>query len=311
MKAFKLLAAVAAILLVAACLFSPGKFDARMSVMKDGSFTYHYVGEIQMITGQSMMGAVSEREAAEEQFDAAGQLCTGEEGSEQAAPPPGSLSVVLPTASAASSAANADADIPEYRDCTAAELEVKRREWESGRAERRAAKDRENAAMKAMFGGIDPNDPATMAEFARRLQGQGGWKKVVFKGNGLFDVDYEIAGRLDHDFVFPLFPNMDIIIPFVQAAQSGARKVRVSAPAFVRPGNGIGGTQAMGAAAMMGKTGNDWPFKSPEGSFTLTTDGSILTNNTHDGPVAQGALKVLTWKVTPLDTQKPEALIQL
>jgi hypothetical protein len=310
MRFVRISAALAMTMLVAACFFTPGKFDARMTVMRDGTFTYRYTGEILMVTGQSMMGAIADREMANETFDPEAQTCHGEPGSATEPAPArssGRPTITLPTVGTDDVSSEL-----EGRDCTAAELEAKRREWESARAERQARNRQQKDAMKAMFGGIDPSDPATMTEFARRLEGQGGWKKVVHKGNGLFDVVYEISGRLDHDFVFPLFPNMDFIIPFVQAAQYGGGKVRIIAPALVRPGSGMGGmnAQALGAAAAMTKGGDPWPFKAPEGSFTLTTDGSILTNNTRDGPVSQGGVKVLTWRVSALDTAKPEALIQ-
>ncbi len=314
MRFVRISLALAVTMLVAACFFSPGKFDARMTVLKDGSFTYRYAGEIQMLTAQSMMGALAEQESADDTFQPDDQVCSDE--------PQGAAlyrssdaSLRPPVVRAMSMQGTEDVlESVNSRPCTKAELEVKRREWESGRATRRAEKEREKAAMKAVLGGIDPNDPATMTEFARRLEGQGGWKKVVHKGNGLFDVVFEISGRLDHDFVFPVFPNVDFIIPFVQAAQYGGGKVRITAPALVKPGSGLNGgmnAQAIGAAAAMGKGGDQWPFKAPEGTFTLTTDGSILTNNTREGPATQGGLKVLTWPVSALDTAKPEALIQL
>lgn len=313
MKIVRISIALAVTLLVAACFFSPGKFDARMTVMKDGSFTYHYSGEILMVTGQSFVTAMAERESRNEAFDPEAQTCTGEPPAAGARSAPGDSPrrpyvTVAPGARSDDEAENVD-----VRECTAAEIEAKRREWESGRAVRQAEQKKQLDAMKAMFGGIDPGDPATMTEFANRLQGQGGWKRVVHKGNGLFDVDYEISGRLDHDFVFPIFPNMDFIIPFVQVSHYGGGKVRVTAPALIRPGQTSGGVnaQALGAMAAMTKGGETWPFRPPEGRFTLTTDGAVLTNNTRNGPAAQGAMKILIWPVTALDTVKPEALIQL
>ena len=197
-----------------------------------------------------------------------------------------------------------------HRPCTAEELAQRRRDWERNMAADRSGRDREREQMKAMLGGIDPSDPATMTEFATRLQGQGGWKKVVHKGEGLFEVDYEISGRLDHDFVFPVFDRIEFIMPFVQAARLGPDRIRVTAPAFVKPGGDWMGMSPAGAAAMMGRE-RRWPFREAEGTFTLVTDAEILTNNTRDGPSSEGGTRTLRWTVSPLDRARPEALLKL
>jgi hypothetical protein len=316
MKVFKLSAAVASCLLVAACLFSPGRFDAQLNVRKDGSFTYRYTGEILLLTAHSAMLAAQGMEGGEDSFDPEGQLCW-DGGSDDMGPDPdldAPASFAQRPVTTMPVPVEVDVDASGGRPCSAKEIETRRKAWEANRAARRQEKERETAMMKAILGGMDPSDPETMTEYARRLQGQGGWKKVTFKGNGLFEVDYEISGRLDHDFIFPVFDGMEIIVPFVQATQAGAGRIRVTAPAFVRPTGDRSGMSAMGAAgaaAMMGKGDKGWPFKPPEGTFTLTTDAEILTNNTRDGPAAQGASKVLRWTVGPLDTTKPEALLRL
>jgi hypothetical protein len=265
------------------CLLTPGKFDATLTLKKDGSFTYHYTGEIVLMTGQSFadLGAGP----AEEAFDPAAQLCT-DEGN------PADLDGVS-------------------RECTAAELETKRKEWEANKATRAAEKKAEDERTRAMFGGMDVSDPKTMDEFARRLQGYEGWKRVVHKGKGVFEVDYEVSARLDHDFVFPVFPTIDFVIPFVEVNRAVGGKVRISAPAFVQGSDSslraFTGNQggSMGAG-----TGGDLPR--PQGRFTVTTDAEVLTNNTQDGPAAgAGGTRVLTWTVGPLDAKKPEALLQL
>lgn len=287
MKFVKIAAAAALALLVGACLFTPGKFDARMSVMKDGTFTYRYDGEIFLITGHSAIAAM-QTAATDEAFDPDTQACWGPAGNDDAA-----------------------AEDDDVRDCTPADIENKRKLWEESRAKRLATKQQETAAMKAMLGGIDPTDPATMTEFARRLQGQGGWKKVVHKGEGVFDVEFEIAGRLTHDFVFPVFDGVDFIVPFVQVTRRAAGKVHVAAPALVATDANRMGMSSLGAAAMMsGKPEAPVPFKAPEGSFTLVTDAAVLTNNSREGPSAQSGTKTLRWTAGPLDKAKPEALLQ-
>ena len=277
---FKALAAAALAFLATGCLFSPGQFDAAMTVRKDGSFTYRYVGEIQFLNSLSAMNAAA-KEEAEDVFKPEDEICWKD---------------------------TKEGEDAEMRDCTEKELSDKRKQWE----ERATKKQRENEMMKTMLGGIDPSDPATMDAFARRLQGNAGWKSVTHKGNGVFAVDYEVAGRLDRDFIFPVFEGVDFIVPFVQLVRRADGKVHVTAPAFINTEQGPLSGSALGAAAMGGGR-SDKPdgFKRPQGTFTLTTDAEILTNNTENGPVQSGASRILKWVVGPLERNKPEALLRL
>ena len=287
MKMMKVAAAGAMCLLLWGCFLSPGKFNAALDLRRDGSFTYRYTGEILLMTPHSVMNAAAEADT----FDEEGQHCYGALGSGEEEP-----------------LMDMDEDAPEARDCTAEELKEKRAQWEKSRAETKAQME----ATKAFFGGLDPSDPKTVAEFTRRLQTYQGWKRVTHKGNGVFDVDYEISGRMERDFLFPLFPEIDAVIPFVQVNRRNDRSVRVAAPGFAVNEQMMGPAMmgaAMASQAPAGPTGFKLPR--PEGSFTITTDGEILTNNTNDGPSGAGAAKVLKWTVGPLDKKKPEALIRL
>ena len=118
-----------------------------------------------------------------------------------------------------------------------------------------------------------------------------------------------MSGLLDRDFVFPVFDRVEFILPFVQATRLGSGRVRVTAPAFVKPGADWMGMSGAGAAAM--GRGRGWPFREAEGTFTLVTDAAILTNNTTDGPSSEGGSQILKWTVSPLDRARPEALLQL
>ena len=276
------LGALAALVMLSSCLFTPGKFEAAMDVRRDGSFTYRYAGEIVFATSNAMAGSAATTGA--EPFDPEHHQCWEEPGP--------------------------DDETLEARECTPEELEEARKEHVE-ESERRAAEQRkEQEAMAAMFGGMNPNDPATMDEFARRLQTYDGWKRVVHKGEGVFDVAFETSGRLDRAFVFPMFPEVDFIVPFIQAARRDGNKLRIVAPAFVQGADMMAGAGAMGGA--MNPNASTDRLVQAEGRFTLTTDAAILTNNTREGPAdGPGGTKVLTWTVGPLDKAKPEALLEM
>ena len=142
-----------------------------------------------------------------------------------------------------------------------------------------------------------------------RLTRYQGWKSASYKGEGVFMVDYQLSGKLGHDYVFPILPEGNIILPFVTVRKREGGKIFVHAPAF--SANGFMGT----AARMKGAN----PFGGPKsatngrtkGSFTITTNGEVLTNNTEDGPVPDKAGRKISWKVGPGVEKIPEALIQL
>ena len=65
-----------------------------------------------------------------------------------------------------------------------------------------------------------------------------------------------------------------------------------------------------GAAASEG--GKDAPkFPVIDGHFTLTTDGTVLSNNTDEGPQKDPAGQHLDWTITVRSAAPPMALIRL
>lgn len=289
MKMLKIAAAGAMSLLLWGCFISPGKFDASLDLRRDGSFTYRYTGEILLISPKSVMGFGAEGESFDETQRCLETLASGDMNGDE------------PLVD--------DEPTIQERDCTTDELKEMRAEWEKARAEEKVRME----SAKAFLGGLDPGDPRTVAEFTRRLQTYHGWKRVSHKGNGIFDVVYEVSGRMDRDFLFPVFPEFGAVVAFVQINRRNDNAVRVAAPAFAIDDQTAG--MGMAAAAMATQGGGSpaagkWPR--PEGTFTITTDGEILTNNTQDGPsAAAGGAKVLKWTVGPLDKKKPETLIRL
>ncbi len=281
--------AVAATVLLAGCLISPGKFVSDMTVKKDGSFSFSYKGEVFMLGMSKLMQMGAAADAAAEEFAAS---CY-------------------------------DDQTFENRDCTAEETEQQRADWDAAAETRKASKMQQADQMKAMMGGLDPTDPKAVDELIARLTRQSGWNNVTHKGDGVFEIDFAITTRLDYAFAFPMIEQMQGIMPFVTAVARKDNSVRIEAPAFAlsEGSGGMGGAQMaamMGAFASMGSAdgtkSEDDMMKGmtlPEGTFTIRTDGEILANNTDEGAKTEGGMKVLRWDVSPRSKSAPTALIGL
>lgn len=283
------LGAAAILLVLAGCMVLPGRFTSDLALRRDGTFTFHYKGEIVLAAlAQGSKSAAVEHIPAEP-FEQ--QPCT-------------------------------DPATDEAHDCTAEEIAQQRSKWNDAQRERKAAKAEENAQsrkmMQSMMGGIDPDDPKAAEAFAQRLARQQGYTSVVSKGQGKFEVDYTASGRLDHDFTFPTIERLPMVMPFVSLIRRADGSVRIDAPAFsttaanpVMPGLGAMGNMK-GTAKSGAKPGTQGPPVA-EGTFTVRTDGQILANNTDEGPQAEApsGLTRLEWKVDGRTSSAPTALIKL
>lgn len=274
------LAASALALLLTACLLAPGKFVSSLDLRKDGQFSFAYKGEIYLLA----LSKMAEQGAADKKkFEA--QPCQDGDGN--------------------------------ARKCTAAEIAGQRKDWleEQKSAAEKSKKDAESA--KAFLGGIDPSDPKAAEELAARLRRQAGFRSVVYKGDGLYLVDFAIAGRLDHDFVFPTIERFAMANAFVQVSRRNDGSVRVDAPGFGPNSGGSPFAAMMGMGEMMGakdsKDGAGNAAKGPvaDGEFTITTNGTILSNSTDEGPKPDPMGQRLTWAVNPRSPAAPMALIKL
>ena len=255
-------------LLVAACIFVPGKFTSQLDLRNDRSFRFVYTGEIVMIPLQKSKETAFEPDACH------------------------------------------DDDYNE-RPCTQDELAEQKKSWEESRTQK-AKSDAQ--ASKALLGGIDPNDPRAGEELAAKLRRQVGWNKVVYKGDGRFDVDFTVQGKLDHDFAFPTIEGFPMANAFVQLSLRQDGSVRIDAPAF---GPSKGSDSMMGAMlAGMGSDSSDDKAESDapseaDGTFTVVTDGEILANNTDEGPRSGPNGRTLTWAINPRTPAAPTALVKL
>ncbi len=201
-------------------------------------------------------------------------------------------------------------DDMEPRDCTAAETADQRAEWEAEQD-----KDaREKEQFLKMFGGIDPSDPEVAEKLVATLREMRGWDAVSYRGDGIYDVRYRTEGVLTHSFLFPVLEDMPAMTHFVSVTPRSDGSVRVQAPGFggeqAGMGQGLPMMMAMGAMQNGGKEAAP-EIVLPDGQFTIRADGEILTNNTEEGPVSEGGMKVLRWTVDETSKTAPTALIAL
>jgi len=266
-------------LALAACFVMPGKFAATLDLRKDGTFTYTYKGEM-LVIGLTKMAQMIMAPKKAEPF--AASPCYKDDGDTE-------------------------------RPCTKAELAQQKSDWEAEAKKKADKAAAELETFKKMFGGIDPNDPKAAEELAARMRGQTGWKSVVYKGNGTYDVDIAISGRLDYDFSFPTIERMPGVTAFLVANRRANGEVRIDSPlmqaaALSTPmGNAA---QTMMQSKMPGN-GDVPDFPQANGTFTLITDGVILANNTEKGATAVPTGKQLTWDVSGHNPIAPYALIGL
>ena len=263
-------------LLLSACLLSAGKFTSSLDIRKDQQFTFAYQGEMYLLPLSKEAEKSGERD-------------------ETFVPSPCQ-----------------DPDTYEERDCTDEEIAADKAEWRKKLARNEERRKQESKSVAMFLGGIDPSDPAAAEELAVRLRRQAGWRKVEYKGNGLFEVDFAISGRLDHDFTFPTIERFPMANSFVQIALRTDGTVRIDAPGFTPGAAGmpIGGMmQSMGFGQSESRKSGSVPVI--DGAFMIRTDGTVLANNTDEGPQADPAGKRLDWVVNSRTQAAPTALIRL
>ena len=182
------------------------------------------------------------------------------------------------------------------RPCSASELVEQKNAYE--------AKQRSDEEAAKSFG-IPGTDDASNRAFAAKLMKYAGWRSVTYRGKGIFDVDYHQEGRLTQDFVFPLMPESNVVIPFIAIRRRADGAVLVTAPALT------GGMNMFGPMAQQMGGDKSSPPSRAEGRFTVHTDGQILTNNSEDGPAADPLGRQIHWEISPAAGKAPETLVQL
>ena len=232
---FRFFAALAPLLLLSACLLTPGKFDSTLDIRKDGAFTFTYKGQVKAVDPSAGLKDI---------------------GKDSGNSPDGATdkdAVYMPVA---------------------------------------ASKEGEDA------------DRATkLRAIAAALSKEKDFRSARYVGGDTIEVDYAISGRLDHSFVFPFNIDAEAVFPFVAIEVRNDGKVRVQAPGF---GSSSGSDKAGGLGGMGGDKA-----EGREGTFTLTTDAEIVSQNQEDGSTTTPQGKRIVWKVTPLTKTAPMAVLKL
>jgi hypothetical protein len=188
------------------------------------------------------------------------------------------------------------------RPCTAAEVATQKTEHE-----RLSDAKRKQAEEMAKAFGLPGLDDESNRAFAAKLTKYAGWRSVRYRGNGVFDVDYHFEGRATQDFLFPMLPDNDFLVPFIAIRRRADGSVLVTAPAMT---GGAGPLAARAGAAAAGAM-KGGPVSRAQGRFTVITDGEILTNNSEDGASSHPLGRQVHWDVGPGSSKIPETLVRL
>lgn len=217
-------------------------------------------------------------------------------------------------AEAADAAAEAVTEESEWteRDCTPAEIEQQKKDWDEQQAKSKKEKEQAKKMFAAMLGGIDPSNPKTIDRFTKEVERLAAWNKVEHLGNGLFMIDYSTKGRLADDFAFPVIPRYALGNPMIHVTRWDNGRVRIEAPTFHNDAD-VSLMSLMGAGSMIPGMGSKKSIEPVEvkGTFTIRTNAKVLANNTDEGPIDEGVVQVLRWDIGPKTFGPPMALLQM
>ncbi len=207
-----------------------------------------------------------------------------------------------------------ETDSFEERECTAEETTEQKKEWDENKERRKKEKEQTKKMFAMLLGGVDPEDPKTIAKFTKEVERLASWNKVEHMGNGVFKVDYKTKGRLADDFAFPVIPRYALGNPMVHATRWDNGRVRIEAPTFHNDSD-LSAAALMGGGAFLSgmPVAGKKKFEPVEikGSFTIKTDAPILANNSEEGPMDEAGMQILRWEVGPKTYGPPMALIKM
>lgn len=159
------------------------------------------------------------------------------------------------------------------------------------------------------------SDRARMMALADTLAKEHGYRSVKYLGNYHFAVDYSVTGKLTHNFIYPFNMDGEIIIPFIAIELRGADRVRLKAPGYANDdsrGGGDLGTAMGGMGSGLGGASSNAKASELDGSFILTTNAEIISQNQEDGTVTlRDGRKRVVWRSTPQTKDAPTASLLL
>ena len=145
---------------------------------------------------------------------------------------------------------------------------------------------------------LTPADIAERQAVAEALSKEAGYRSVEYVEGDRFRIDYEMKGSLDRGFVYPVNVDAKAVVPWIAVEVRKDGTVRVMALAFGDPDEG------MGSIAPPGK-----PEDQRDGTFTLTTDATLVMQNNEEG-LAPGPGTKVVWRVTPTSKTVPTAVVR-
>lgn len=147
-------------------------------------------------------------------------------------------------------------------------------------------------------------DAGKMTAIAEALSKEHGYRSVRYVGGNKFEIDYAISGTLDHGFIYPFNIDAQILFPFVAIELRGPDRIRIKAPGYAN-------SQAKSQSAGMGGSQSEEMEQALNGTFTLTTDAEIVSQNQEDGTSIVPNGRRIVWKVNPLTKDEPTAVLKL
>lgn len=299
MKYFvRIVAAVSAPLLLSGCFLLPGKFDANLKILDRDRYEFTYVGEIQITLPEDG----KTKKPSSEPFDPDKLKCR-----DRIYKSNGEVNPTRPVYgddydqyaeevteagdAAGTSDSNSLYDVV-ARECTADEIADRKSQYDADQARKQKRYEEEAAMAGAFFGGPIPGDEESLKDFAVQLRKYAGWDKVEHAGGNIFNVEFRETGTIANYFSFPILPDAQMQYPFFQLMRRNDGSVELLTPSIA----GQGGLFNM----MMMKEGSGKgapEISEIDGTLTVETNGTVASNNSADGFVESGSMKVMKWKI--------------
>src|SRR5688572_10671495 len=200
----KMMAAAALPLMLSGCLWGPGKFSSELALRKNGTFMLDYRGEV-------VLQIPDDKGTPPVPWNDKMARCYSDGRTE-------SVSVEAPAGAGSFDMPSVEGEGEETRPCTPAELAKLRADYAKQAADQAEKKRQESEQMVKVFG-LPGTDDESSRRFAATMMKYQGWRSVIYKGKGVFDVDYHFEGRVGQDYAFPMMPDADFIIPFITIKQ--------------------------------------------------------------------------------------------